>query len=93
MSLDLDPSNSNRQYPDLSDSRTWDIHIGSVYRLNSGIKNRNNFFAWAIFLIQKVGTDSVIYANSGDILRGWRLYAWMFDSQNHPDFYADQFHI
>ena len=36
-------------------------------RLNSGIKNRNNFFAWAIFLIQKVGTNSVIYADSGDI--------------------------
>ena len=36
-------------------------------RLNSGIKNRNKFFAWAIFLIQKVGTNSVIYADSGDI--------------------------
>ena len=38
-----------------------------IGRLNSGIENRNNFFAWAIFLIQKVGTDSVIYADSGDI--------------------------
>ena len=36
-------------------------------RLNSGIKNRNNFFAWAIFLIQKVETKSVIYADSGNI--------------------------
>ena len=29
-------------------------------------------------------------------MRGWRLYAWVFDSQNHPEclaFYADQFHI
>ena len=38
-----------------------------IHRLNSGIKNQNNFFAWAIFLIQKVGTNSVIYADSGDI--------------------------
>ena len=36
-------------------------------RLNSGIKNRDNFFALAIFLIQKVGTNSVICADSGDI--------------------------
>ena len=41
--------------------------ITEISRLNSGIKNRNNFFAWVIFLIQKVGTNSVIYANSGDI--------------------------
>ena len=29
-------------------------------------------------------------------MRWWRLYAWVFDSQNHPDclaFYADQVHI
>ena len=39
----------------------------SMCRLNSGIKNRNNFFAWTIFLIQKIGTNSVIYADSGDI--------------------------
>ena len=38
-----------------------------IARLNSGIKSRNNFFVWAIFLIQKVGTNSVIYADSGDI--------------------------
>ena len=42
-------------------------YLSLIGRLNSGIKNRNNFFAWAIFLIQKVGTNSVIYANSGDI--------------------------
>ena len=39
----------------------------TICRLNSGIKNQNNFFAWVIFLIQKVGTNSVIYADSGDI--------------------------
>ena len=38
-----------------------------ISRLNSGIKNRNNFFTWTIFLIQKIGTDSVIYVDSGDI--------------------------
>ena len=80
-----------------------------MHRLNSGIKNRNNFFVWAIFLIQKVGTNSVIYVDCGDIkiliefpgnsilkIRGWRLYAWVFDSLNHSEsltFYADQFHI
>ena len=29
-------------------------------------------------------------------MRGWHLYAWAFDSQNHPEcstFYADRFHI
>ena len=29
-------------------------------------------------------------------LRGWHLYAWVFDSQNHLEcsaFYTDQFHI
>ena len=43
------------------------VEVFTIVRLNSGIKNRNNFFAWAIFLIQKVGTNSVIYADSGDI--------------------------
>ena len=36
-------------------------------RLNSGIRNRHNFFVWAIFLIEKLGTDSVNYADSGNI--------------------------
>ena len=36
-------------------------------RLNFGLTNWNNFFAWAIFLIKKVRTNSVIYADSGDI--------------------------
>ena len=36
-------------------------------RLDSGTKNPNNFFAWATFLIQKIGTNSVIYAYSGNI--------------------------
>ena len=35
-----------------------------ILRLNSGIKNRNNFLAWAIFIIQKVETKLVIYADS-----------------------------
>ena len=39
----------------------------TMTRLNSGIKNGNNFFAWAIFLIQKLGTNSVIFTDSGDI--------------------------
>ena len=38
-----------------------------ISRLNSGIKNRHNFFVWAIFLFEKLGTDSVNYADSGDI--------------------------
>ena len=41
--------------------------IDRMDRLNSGIKNRLNFFAWAIFLIQKFGTNSVNHADSGDI--------------------------
>ena len=36
-------------------------------RLNSGIQNRHYFFEWAFFLFQKLRTDSVIYADSGDI--------------------------
>jgi len=38
-----------------------------IVGLNSEFKNQNNFFAWAIFLIQKIGTNSVNYADSGDI--------------------------
>ena len=38
----------------------------SIGRLNSGIRNRYNFVMWAIFLIQKLGTDSVNHADSGD---------------------------
>ena len=47
-------------------SSVYDLSCG-IHRLNSGIKNRNNFLAWAIFLVQKVGTKSVIYADSGNI--------------------------
>ena len=36
-------------------------------RLNSGIRNRNNFFVCGIFLFQKIGNDSVNHADSGDI--------------------------
>ena len=43
----------------------------SMIRLNSGIKNRHNFFLWAItygrFLYQKVVADSASPADSGDI--------------------------
>ena len=41
-----------------------------IIRLNSGIKNRNNFLAWAIFIIQNIGTNSVIYVDSGG-LKNW----------------------
>ena len=41
-------------------------------RLNSGIRNRHNFFVWAIFLFENFGTDSVNYADSGDI----KLLVW-----------------
>ena len=36
-------------------------------RLNSGIKDRLNFFAWAIYIFQKIVSDSVNHADSGDI--------------------------
>ena len=42
-------------------------HMHPMNRLNSGIKNRVNFLVSTIFLIQKVGTDSVNRADSGDI--------------------------
>ena len=79
-------------------------------RLNSGIKNRYNFFIHTIFLFPIIGTDSVNHAKSWDIksliqfpgnsilkiLRQfWRLYAWAFNSQNHPErstFYV-RFHV
>ena len=38
-----------------------------MYRLNSEIKNRNNVFVWAFFTFQKIGTNSVNQADSGDI--------------------------
>ena len=38
-----------------------------MFRLNSGIKNRQNFFLWAIFLFSKIGNESVNHADSGDI--------------------------
>ena len=38
-----------------------------IPRLNSGIRIRHNFFVWAVFLFEKLGTDSVNYADSGDI--------------------------
>ena len=43
-----------------------------IVRLNSGIRNRHNFFVWAIFLFERLGTDSVNYADSEDI----KLLVW-----------------
>ena len=37
-----------------------------IARLNSGIRNRQNFFPWTIFLFQKIITDSVNCADSKD---------------------------
>ena len=39
----------------------------SMNRLNSGIRNRHNFFLWPIFIYQKIVADSVSHADSGDI--------------------------
>ena len=38
-----------------------------MVRLDSGIRNRQNFFILAIFLFQKLGTDSVYHADSRNI--------------------------
>ena len=38
-----------------------------MVRLNSGIRNRYNFFLWSIFLFLKVGNESVNHVDSGDI--------------------------
>ena len=43
------------------------INFTSISRLNSGNKNPQNVFLGAIFLFQKMGTDSVNHADSGDI--------------------------
>ena len=64
-------------------------------RLNSGIKNRNNFLPWAIFLFQKIGSEIVeIFANILK-LRGWYPYAWAFHSQNNEkiSYFAGYFDI
>ena len=45
----------------------WTGLIFDIPRLKSEIKNLNNFFAWAIFLIQKIGTNIVIYADFENI--------------------------
>ena len=47
--------------------------IWPISRLNSGIKNRNNFFVWEFFSIQKIGTDSVNQADFGDIRIPWEI--------------------
>ena len=41
--------------------------LSRIIRLNSGIRILHNFFVWAVFLFEKLGTDSVNYADSGDI--------------------------
>ena len=38
-----------------------------IPRLNSGIRNRYNFFLWPIYIFQKVVSDSANHADSGDI--------------------------
>jgi len=38
-----------------------------MIRLNSGNRNRNNFFLRTIFQFQKIGTDSVNHADFEDI--------------------------
>ena len=45
------------------------LYLGllGIARLNSGIKNRLNFLAWAIYIFQKVVSDSVNHADSEDI--------------------------
>ena len=50
-----------------SENLAFRVLIRVMVRLNSGIKDRHNFFMWAIFLFEKLGTDSVNYADSGDI--------------------------
>ena len=46
--------------------------LGAIVRLNSGIRTQHNFSVWAIFLFQKLATDSVNCADSGDI----KLLVW-----------------
>jgi hypothetical protein len=38
-----------------------------MFRLNSGNRNRHNFFILAILTLKKTPTDSVNHADSGDI--------------------------
>ena len=42
-------------------------YLVPIVRLNSGIKNRLNFLAWAIYIFQQVVSDSVNHADSEDI--------------------------
>ena len=44
-----------------------DRSLRPMVRLNSGIRNRHNFFSVGDFLFQKIETDSVNLADSGDI--------------------------
>ena len=47
-------------------ARLW-MKSALIHRLNSRVRNSHNFFLQAIFLLRKIGTDSVNYADSGDI--------------------------
>ena len=44
-----------------------EFSIKAICRLNSGVWNRYNFFLRPIYIFQKVVSDSVIHADSGDI--------------------------
>ena len=43
------------------------LNFGWIHRLNSGEINGHNFLCWRFFLFQKLGTDSMNYADSRDI--------------------------
>ena len=58
---------SNHDFLDRRSRSTADCLFLVMSRLNSGIKNRNNFFVRAFFYFQKIGTDSVYQADSRDI--------------------------
>ena len=50
-----------------SDSSSTPVRSMTIHRLNSGIRNRHNFFLRPIYIFQKVLSDSVNHADSGDI--------------------------
>ena len=61
-----DDSDNDAQFNPLNNLEVF-IKDKYIVRLNSGIRIRHNFFVWAVFLFEKLGTDSVNYADSGDI--------------------------
>ena len=60
----LDPDNASEAKA--RDENNF-VKLIFITRLNSGIKNRLNFLAWAIYIFQKVVSDSVNHADSEDI--------------------------